>query len=157
MKIKNILRKINLKTIYFNLRAFHFREAIKLPVLLEKHCIVNNISRGSIQVNGTVTGMLQIGYIPFKNAMSSKRDRCVINIEKNSCIVLCGKSSFSAGSCINVASGGQLIIGNNCSFNARTNIECHKKISFGDNVLVSWDCQFMDTDFHYIVTNNKKK
>ena len=101
--------------------------------------------------------MLQIGYIPFKNAMSSKRDRCVINIEKNSCIVLCGKASFSAGSCINVTSGGQLIIGNNCSFNARTNIECHKKISFGDNVLVSWDCQFMDTDFHFIVIDNEKK
>lgn len=154
----NSLFKINLKTICFNLRTFPFWVAIKLPVLIERHTIVKHTYMGGVQINSTIqTGMLQIGYIDFSNAMSSTRDISVVNIHKGGVIELNGCCSFSAGSCLNIESTGHLILNDGCSFNARTNIECHKKIYFGKNSLISWDCQFLDTDFHYIYSNGKKQ
>ena len=33
---------------------------------------------------------------------------------------------------------------------------CFENITIGDNVGVTWDCQFMDTSFHYIELLNKE-
>ena len=152
------LYKINLKTIIFNLKTFPLKTALKLPVLLEKHTIIMHTYRGGVQINTVPkTGLLQIGFVAFSNGISPLRDRSVINIHKGGCIELNGRSGFSAGSCINIESEGHLILNDNCSFNARTIIECHNKIIFGKNVLVSWDCQFLDTDFHFIMVDGIKQ
>lgn len=46
-------------------------------------------------------------------------------------------------------------MGENFTITAETSIVCHKKIKFGNNVLISWENLFMDTDFHKI--KNKEK
>ena len=59
---------------------------------------------------------------------------------------------------------GNFIFGNDFTTTAKCNIICEKKISFGDDVLISWDTLFMDNDFHKIfnkdgdtVVNQPKK
>lgn len=54
------------------------------------------------------------------------------------------------GSSLNIEKGAQVVFGNNCFFGHNTMIYSASSISFADSVLVSWDCQFYDTDFHYL-------
>lgn len=44
-----------------------------------------------------------------------------------------------------------LEFGNHCKINANAKIICYKGIKFGTEDLISWDCTFMDTDFHSII------
>ena len=44
----------------------------------------------------------------------------------------------------------KLIIGKNCSIGDRTEIHCTKHIEIGDNVLISWDCNILDRDYHSV-------
>jgi acetyltransferase-like isoleucine patch superfamily enzyme len=48
---------------------------------------------------------------------------------------------------------GILEFGNHFSLGSLSNIICFRKIRFGNDVLISWECQFFDTDFHFIIQN----
>lgn len=63
-------------------------------------------------------------------------------------IIVKGRVELGAGS--RISNKGSLVFGNGVHFTANADIICHKKIVFGDGALVSWDCLFMDTDFHKI-------
>jgi acetyltransferase-like isoleucine patch superfamily enzyme len=43
-----------------------------------------------------------------------------------------------------------LEIGERCSIGDRTEIHCGRNISIGDGVLISWDCNILDRDYHAI-------
>ena len=70
-------------------------------------------------------------------------------------IIFYGDTSIGHGSKISVGENGILEMGENFTITAETSIVCHKKIKFGNNVLISWENLFMDTDFHKI--KNKEK
>lgn len=72
-------------------------------------------------------------------------------------IVLNGTIDIGAGS--RISNKGHLVFGNNVHFTANADIICHKKIEFGEENLISWDCLFMDTDFHkvYSIKNLEKQ
>lgn len=49
-----------------------------------------------------------------------------------------------------------MIIGNNFCITAESQIVCQKQILIEDDVLISWECLIMDTDFHDIFVNDIK-
>ena len=49
-----------------------------------------------------------------------------------------------------IANSGVLSFGDRFSISANSSIICTDKITFGDDVLISWDSLIMDTDFHSI-------
>lgn len=49
-----------------------------------------------------------------------------------------------------ISNSGSLVFGDNFTVNGTTSIVCKKAMQFGNNVLISWDCLIMDTDFHKI-------
>ena len=51
---------------------------------------------------------------------------------------------------------GHIQFGDDFSCNANTKIICKKKISFGNNVMISWDCTFLDTDFHKVIVDGEQ-
>ena len=57
---------------------------------------------------------------------------------------------LGVGSLFRVSKGGRLTFGNNVILGANNKVFCEKRIVMGDDVLSSWDCQFMDTDRHVI-------
>lgn len=67
------------------------------------------------------------------------------------------KINIGHGSKISVNKKGTLIFGRNFCITAESQIVCSKYIDFGENVLMSWQCLVMDTDFHKIYKNNKIK
>jgi acetyltransferase-like isoleucine patch superfamily enzyme len=60
------------------------------------------------------------------------------------------KDNVDFGQGTRIVNSGELCIGRNLMIKANSSIVCHKKISFGDDVLVSWDTLFMDIDHHTI-------
>lgn len=68
--------------------------------------------------------------------------------ENTGTIIFNGKANIGFGSAISCA--GQLTFGNNFVISAASTIIANEKITIGDDVLISWDCLIMDTDFHPI-------
>jgi len=143
------LLKVNWhKTIIFNFRLFPFATAIKMPVLLFGKVNTKGTKRGDIEFACTpYTGMLRVGYVSVSWADSSKRTVYQI-MGKH---VVHGDCAFGAGSVIVVTKNATLDIGSNVWFNENTKIHCRDKITIGDRCLFAWECQVLDTDFHYLI------
>lgn len=56
-----------------------------------------------------------------------------------------------------VNTSSNIVFGKDFDCTGDTLIVSKKKISFGDNCLLSWKCQLMDTDFHKIIALNTEK
>ncbi|ADV48888.1 hypothetical protein Celal_1577 [Cellulophaga algicola DSM 14237] len=151
--IKNIF-KINFKTLIINFKYLPFTQAIYLPIFVSRKCNLL-VLKGEIKIEGKISpGLVQIGY--GKIGIFDKRySRSVLEIKGK--ITFKGKARIGQGSKLSVGSKGHMILGNNLLVTAESSIVSHKKISIGDDVLISWDVLIMDTDFHSIYTENGEK
>ena len=60
------------------------------------------------------------------------------------------------GSNVCVKRGATLTLGKNVQITGSTRLIVHDHVEIGSDVLISWDVQIYDTDFHYILRNNEK-
>ncbi len=150
-----ILIYINLiKTIYFNFRMFPIMQALKMPVFIASHTKFISLN-GIINIEGTVkTGMIRFGFSSV-GIVDKRYTRTLI--ELNGEVVFKGSANFGYGSKISVLKSGTLIIGNRFSVSANSTIICADSITFGDDVLFSWEILVMDTDFHPTVKADTKE
>lgn len=96
--------------------------------------------------------MVQIGYEVTGN-IDGKYERAIVEIGKSGKVIFDGKCCLGSGTRLNVY--GTLRFGDNVRLNGNTNVCCFSDIEIGSNTLVSWDCLFMDTDFHKVYINEK--
>ena len=66
-----------------------------------------------------------------------------------------GLFSIGRGCRICIGHNGIIEFGDNFRCTGDTSIFCYKKVSFGDDCLLSWDVSIMDTDFH-VIRNNQQ-
>lgn len=138
------------KSIVFNFRAFEFKDAIKLPVLISRHTEVQSM-RGKIYLNKVKTGIVKIG---FKGAdLFSGKDRTIVNIKSGGCIIFKGAAVIGSASAIYAK--GKLEIGDNFVVSAACKLSCEGEITFGDNVLISWNTQILDSNYHKVLFSEK--
>lgn len=146
-KYIRFIKKINIKTLYFNLKYLPIHEAIKLPFLISKNVFFLKTG-GTIQIDAHIkTGMIQIGYGKI-GIFDMKRSRSIWQVSGQ--IVFKGKAHIGHGTKISVKKDAKIEFGDNFYVTAESEIIAHNNIQFGDNVLISWDCLIMDTDFHKI-------
>ena len=137
------------KTIYFNLKYFDLYQAIKLPVFVSYNTKFKTL-KGDIKIpKNAKFGTIKIGFGDV-GIFDRYRRRTYLQITGN--IVFKGKANIGHGSSISVS--GNLEFGDNFIITAESKIICKKQIKFGKNCLISWDCLFMDTDFHKINTTD---
>jgi acetyltransferase-like isoleucine patch superfamily enzyme len=137
------------KTIYFNLKYFPFRDAIKFPVIVS-HRVVLAKTKGKIVIDSPIKpGLIRIGFGGVR-IFDRKYSRSVWHV--NGKVTFKGRASLGYGTKLSVF--GELIFGNNFAISAQTQIVCNKKICFGDDVLIGWDCLFMDSDAHFILNRD---
>ena len=150
MKGKKILEILwgGVRSIPINFKLFPFRIACRLPLIISPFVQIKSLKGKMIIEDCNIKpGMIRIGFGNvgiFDNVLS----RTIIQLDGK--IIFCGKASIGHGSRISVGKNGILEIGKNFIITAETSIICHKKIRFGDNILISWENLFMDTDFHKI-------
>ena len=134
-------------TLRVNFKYFKFSDAIKLPIKVSRNVILKELN-GTLKVEAKLKrGMIKIGY---GNIDIFDKNKSKSIFKNNGNIVFNGSSIIGHGVKINVNKNAELILGDKFGITAESSIICNKKITFGDGCLVSWNCLFMDTDFHRI-------
>lgn len=141
-----------IRSLYFNMKYFKFKEAIKLPILIS-----NNVKlvkcKGSIEIKSPLKfKMIKIGFQDV-DIFDKKRVKTIFKNEGK--IVFMGRAEFWHGDRINVC--GEFIVGNNVYVGAETTFVCNKKIKIGDDSIISWHNLIMDTDFHSVFNSENKR
>ena len=136
MKGNKILSVV--KFYYYKLKGKH--------LLVHPNTIISGIK------NISTTGILSIGIDYF--GFISKRDFTYLNI----CGKLITKGVFSIGrGCrFDIGSDAICILNKNSYISPFTNFIIMHGISIGEDCAISWNCQFLDEDFHSIEYPNKK-
>lgn len=149
------LLKINLfKTVYFNLKKLPLNKALKLPIHFYGKVDFVNLQGEFVINKETVNfGMIVFGG-KHEMVISSNVATRIYNSGK---IVFDGEAMFARGINIMVWNYGELLFGSNFSLGSLSRIICFRKITFKENVLISWEVQIVDTDFHFIVSDDKIK
>ena len=142
------------KTIYFNFKYLPIKQAIKLPIFLSHHVRLWEME-GIVEIHSPriSMGMITIG---FENVgiFDSRYSRTIWKNQGG--VIFEGRAGIGHGSRLSINSGGTLIFGDGFKITAESQIICSKYIRFGKDVLISWQCLFMDTDFHHIIINGKR-
>ena len=103
--------------------------------------------KGKVTVKSSKIAAVQIG---FGHVGIVDNKNCRALWENSGKITFLGIANIGPSS--RIVNSGTLVIGDNFCINASSSIICYKKISFGENVLISWECLIMDTDFHRVVS-----
>ena len=151
--LREILRLNIFKTLYFNLKYFPLKTALRLPVFIFRN-VELSMMKGKIEVMSYPKfGMVRIGK-PEMYSFDRKS-----NVTKWKCegtFVVHGQIVFGRGCGIRIGKEATLEIGQNTCLTGHTDIACFKQITIGGDCLISWDVLIMDTDFHHIKDNNGK-
>lgn len=149
-EILSILRYLP-QTVYFNFKYLPLKQAVHLPIFLYKPKFKH--LGGSIELRGGYRhGLIRLGFYtvdiyPNTGIMLNLNGRIVFN---GSCNI--GNNSY-------ISTGEHSLIEFGKSFTATTTLRLvsYHNITFGNNVLIGWDCMLTDTDFHRLTNLNGKK
>ena len=138
------------KTIYYNMKYLPLHQARYFPITIAKGVTI--IGNGKIVLdfdpslnnNRIYFGGKALNWMPEPSSTPT-----VFYIEG----VMHIKAGFyfGSGGGIEVDRDAVLSFGNNFNATAKCTIICRNSISFGDNVLTSWDTLIMDSDQHTII------
>lgn len=148
-------RRINFKSIRFNLKYLPLRDALKFPFLIANNIVLQEMN-GKITIEQPIkTGMIQLGYSYGGVALFDKK-RSKGFWQVSGTVIFKGSARIGHGAKISVGSKGTLELGDNFALTAESSIIVKERITFGSDCLISWDCLFMDSDFHKIYNNEGK-
>ena len=149
--LKNILSINIIKTLRINLRYLPFKEAIKCPILVSGKVNLN-ILKGEIIFKCPIkTGLVRFGFNTL-GLVDYNRERAIFSNQGR--IIFAGRCRLGAACRIGVLENGELHIGQNVALTGRSSIIAGEYIKIGDNCLISWDVQIMDTDFHKLIDSH---
>lgn len=136
--------------VYINFKLLPFMQAIKLPIIVSRYVKIKAL-KGKIVFNTPI----KFGLIKFGIGGSGTAFYKITVIEHFGTIYCNGKVQFGGGCQIcTVDKDSKLILGNNIIFTGECHLVSKKSIIIGDNTIVSWNTQIMDTDFHDIFDEN---
>lgn len=129
-------------SLLFNFKHLPLYQACHLPILLYKADIRNN--SGKFIITGPVRfGMIRLGV----KAVSLFPNNGIM-IENRGTIIFSGKTNIGNNSAISLGNAGILKFGDHFIATTGLKLACYHSISFDRNVLIGWNVQIVDTDFH---------
>lgn len=124
-----------------------FSQAIKLPIIVSKYTYFYSLS-GKINLKSPVQfGMIRFGYFG-EDVITPKDARSLLQIEGK--MNISSNVHFGCGVIIRIEPNACLDIETNVRISNRTKIICYDKISIGHDSRIAWECQIIDTTFHYM-------
>jgi acetyltransferase-like isoleucine patch superfamily enzyme len=112
---------------------------------------IYNILSISRKLSGYIKGTL-ISILKFENRVPVCLLGRIRIIRRYGKITVGKRSSFWPGVKLSVNGEKEkfavLKIGERCSIGDRTEIHCGEEITIGDDVIISWDCNILDRDYH---------
>ena len=141
------------KTLFFNLRAFPLRTAIKLPVFIGCGVRILEIHKGVIDITDSKITKFIIRFGWGGSKVVPKRQRASVSFSKGSKTTFHGRACFASGSVLDVT--GNLSIGRNFSCNKNAFISCSKSVIIQNDVMLGWDVNIFDASGHTVYVNSK--
>lgn len=80
---------------------------------------------------------------------------CSLKMMENSKLIINGYVTCGPGVGFFIDKNASLELGDNVVINANTKLACCNNIRIGNNSLISWDVQIMDSDFHKIARDSE--
>lgn len=123
-----------------------YRFLYKKRFWIHQNVKINGIK--NIDINGRLTvGLSYVGFI-------HKSDKTYLNVYGK--LRFNGDYSIGRGCRFDIGTNGTVSIGKGGYITANTTFIIMHKLTIGDNCAISWDCQFLDEDFHEILYDGKK-
>ena len=141
-------------SLYYNFMCFDFKTAIKMPLFFSYHVKVAGLRKGCIVLESpTRFGMFRMGF--SEGSFGRGTGRTSLYISGGGSIFIKDTAYIAKSSVISV-SRGELHFGSHFEANYGLLISCAKKIVFGDDCAIGWNCTFLDADGHSIIANGRK-
>lgn len=138
-------------SVIFNFKYLSFSQAIHMPILIYKGKLKN--MTGKIRICGPVKfGMIRLGI----NLVSIYPNSGIF-LENRGQMTFKGKTSIGNNSAISVGETGELEFGDNFIATSGIKIACFHSVTFDENVLIGWNTQIIDSDFHTIKYEDGRK
>lgn len=150
-KKKWILRNI-LQTIYFNFHYLPLKQAIRLPIILYKPRFIKDKGKVIISSESCKFGMIILG--KFISPLYSNTGFSFYN---EGTIIFKGECKIGNDCNIVVTEDAKLEFGKRFQATASFKINCSYKITFGNDVLIGYNSNFIDTDLHHVTMVNGEK
>lgn len=144
--------KLNvIKTIYFNFRTMPLNTAIKLPVFIYGKVQFANLS-GNVEFQNCKVkkGMVKLGRCVD---MFYPKGRSLIVLANKAKWVFEGTCFFNTCFTVRITDGALLVLGDNVRIGSNVRICCQEEICIGSNTGITYNCEIMDSNFHYILNN----
>ncbi|MDZ4668221.1 MAG: acyltransferase [bacterium] len=109
-------------------------------MLIHQHAEIKGLK--NIEVKGVLE--IGIGYVGFAHRL----DKTYLNI--NGKLKINGNYSIERGCRLDIGENAVVTIGKGGYINCNTNLIIMHKLVIGDNCSISWNCQFLDEDFHEV-------
>ena len=128
------------------IRLIVYRLIYNKIILLHHKTTIKGIK--NIQCNKKIE--IGIGYVGFMH----RTDKTFLNI--NGKLNIKGNYNIGRGCRFDIGKDGYVSIGEGGYINCNSSIIIMHKLSIGDDCAISWNCQFLDEDFHVIDYEGKK-
>lgn len=146
------------KSLYFNFKVLHWREAIKIPFLIYPNIKLGKLNKGVIKINTELKPfMIKIGLL--YNDDVPKYNSGYINLSPESSLEFNGNAELSYGVILKTNGNGKITFGNNFFCNKNCSFVCNSEINIGNDVLMGWNINVRDNDGgnHKIFINGNMK
>ena len=144
------------KTLFFNLKVFPFKTAIKMPIFVSCYTKIKGVNKTNFicSLDNPKFGMCRIGISGSETGLLIKKTS-LLYIHNGGKIIVNGPVSISRGAYIE-ANAGSIVFGKNTKMNTGCYIESEKsKIEIGDDCSFGWNCVVKNCDGHHIVLDNQ--
>lgn len=139
------------RTLFFNFYYLPFNQAIRFPVIVSHRTRFQCLSGKVVVPSNAKTAKIRLGFGRVQVA-DHRSSKLIWNLEKGGCIEFGNNNKIGTGCKLYVA--GRLMLGTRVNFTGECSLTCNKRITIGDNCLISWRTILMDTDFHVISGEN---
>ena len=138
------------KTIYFNLRCFDFKTALKMPVLVAHDTTLTELKRGVIEFDGAPSRFqVKIGF-GGADSLVHRRSKVVL---RRGHVRFGGKVRFGEG--VILSNTGEMYIGDGFGCSMNCTFWCTLGIEIGKDTRIGWDATIRDSDGHTICYDGK--
>ncbi len=149
MHLKKLIRTSVLKTLIMNGHYFGVGGVLHPYILCSRNVKIRKL-KGAVRIENPTRGCVELGFSDTGIA-DPKTNKLIW--ENSGEIVFKGKASFAFGD--KISCHGKLTFGDHFVSNVNSVIVCNKEITFGEGCLLSWECMFIDTDYHGIYNMNE--
>lgn len=137
-------------SVYVNFKCLRFKEALRLPILIDYRTHVKGLKRGCFDLKVKSFGSVKIGWGKGSVGNPCNQENYLI-VNGTGQFIFEGQAQFAMGVTLRSDNGGIIKFGKD--FRANQNFTCFSNtiISFGDRVVTGWNVNVRDSDGHDIL------